>query len=70
MAHIVTVRIDADDPQDGHPYRDHIVTAFRHHVVVAWWLGSPRITEVVTPCPCGDTEITVTASSSPLVGVA
>jgi hypothetical protein len=68
MEHIVTVRIDADDPQDGHPYRGHLITAFRHDIVVAWWLGNPRITEVVRPCDCSEpTALTITARR--LVGV-
>lgn len=67
--HIVTVRVDAVDPQDGHVYTDYIVTAVSHHVVLAWWLGSPVITEVVSPCECGQ-DVTVAASPSPLVGVA
>lgn len=67
-SHMVTVALEATDPQDGFAYRDWKVTAFTHDVTVAWWLGSPRITEVIIPCPCG-AEVTVTASPSPLVGV-
>ena len=68
-SHMVTVSIDATDPQDGFVYRDWKVTASSHDFTVAWWLGEPVITEVIEPCRCGDPHVTVTTSSSPLVGV-
>lgn len=61
--HFVAVKIDAVDPSDGYPYRDYVVSATSHDFTLAWWLGSPRVTQVISPCPCGRDDITVTARS-------
>jgi hypothetical protein len=59
VTHSVLVRVHAVDPQDGREYHDYLVASSVHDITLAWWLGSPKITEVVTPCPCGRNVITV-----------